>query len=294
MKKLEKILEKYYDKMGFSHCTRNSYTNNIRIFLKWCELESINPKKVTLDQIYLYVSQIRERKLSNHTVRERITTAGHYFNAIGRKDNPVLFIRTGKKEITIPKNLLDEETLIDLYLSITPQTLRDRRNKVILGLLIFQGITKQEAGLIEVEHVEFDKNRVYIPASSKMNARYLPLRQIQRPDLEDYVYKLRGQLLIEAGKTTERMFFSQGNSNNVGNLLWMMARDLKMARPQFKSFSQLRESRISIWLNHKKEDLRMVQYLSGMRYASSLLRHKRTDTEQLKRKLDLIHPMDRF
>ena len=294
MENLEKTLEKYYDKMGYADNTRRSYTNCINKFLDWCEDESVTPMTATLDDMYTYISHIRKSGLSEHTVRERIATAGHYFNAMGRKDNPVLFIRSGKPEKTIPKNLIDEETMIDMYLSIQPCTLRDRRNKVILGLMMFQGITRQEAGLIEVEHVEFDKNRIYIPASAKINARYLPLKRLQVDDLQDYVYRLRSQLLIESQKVTERLFFSQGIGHRVDNVLWLLAKELKLMYPQFKRFGQLRDSRIGIWLNVQKHDLREVQYLSGMRYASSLLRHKRTDTDKLKRKLDLIHPMDRF
>lgn len=294
MIQLERKLDKVYDKMGYAHQTRYSYTKNIMLFLDWCEQESIDPTKTGIDDLYTYVGHLRARDLSEHTVRQLVKSLRHYYDAIGYKENPVLFIRTGKKVVTMPKDLLDEETMLDMYLFYQPRTLSDRRNKVILGMVIFQGITRQEIGLLEVEHVELDKERIYIPATRSSNERYIPLRRAQIPDLEDYLYKVREQLLIEAQKKTERLFFTVGIGNRIHNALYLMTKRLRLYYPQFKSFSQVRNSRIAIWLNSQKKDLRKVQYLSGMRYASSLLRHKKTTTEQLKKKLDIIHPMDRF
>lgn len=294
MRELEKKMEAYFDKLGFAHNTRRSYFNSMMKFVDWCASVNLDHSKASVDDLYTYISSMRERGLSEHTVRERICTVEHFFRATRRKLNPAVFIRFGKRASTIPANLLDDETMVDIYLSLMPRTMRDARNRVIMGLIMFQGLTRNETGLIEVEHIELDKMRIYVPASRKANERYVPLRQMQVQDLEDYLYRLRPQMLVECGRQTGRLFFPFGGGSDVHNLLWILCRDIKLRFPQFRNLVQLRDSRINIWLNAQKQDLRAVQYLCGMRYASSLLRHKRTDTDKLKRKLDLLHPMERL
>lgn len=110
--------------------------------------------------------------------------------------------------------------------------------------------------------------------------------------LISYLYEFRPKLLTEAKKETNKLFFSMGTSNSIDNALQINVNHLKRKFPSFKSLTQLRESRMSIWV--KKYGIRKAQYLSGIRYASSMLRYKTTDIEKLKLKLKIVHPMERL
>jgi len=71
-----------------------------------------------------------------------------------------------------------------------------------------------------------------------------------------------------------------------------MTKELKREYPIFKTITQLRESRMSLWV--KEYGIRKAQYLSGIKYTSSMLRYKTADVEQLKKKLAIVHPMERL
>lgn len=108
----------------------------------------------------------------------------------------------------------------------------------------------------------------------------------------EYLYEIRPRLLNEANKTTNRLFFSMGKGNSLTNAINLMTKELKKEYPIFKTITQLRESRMAIWV--KEHGIRKAQYLSGIKYTSSMLRYKTTDIEQLKKKLAIAHPMERL
>ena len=83
-----------------------------------------------------------------------------------------------------------------------------------------------------------------------------------------------------------------GKGNNLSNAIHLMTKELKREYPIFKTITQLRESRMAIWV--KEYGIRKAQYLSGIKYTSSMLRYKTTDVEQLKKKLAIVHPMERL
>jgi hypothetical protein len=47
-----------------------------------------------------------------------------------------------------------------------------------------------------------------------------------------------------------------------------------------------------VWV--KEHGVRKAQYLSGIKYVSSMLRYKTTDIEKLKTKLAIVHPLERM
>ncbi len=107
-----------------------------------------------------------------------------------------------------------------------------------------------------------------------------------------YMYEYRPRLLIETKKETNHLFFSMGNGFQVNNALQRKIKELKILFPSFESLTQLKESRMSIWV--QEHGIRKAQYLSGIKYASSMLRYKTSDIEKLKTKLAIVHPMERL
>ena len=83
-----------------------------------------------------------------------------------------------------------------------------------------------------------------------------------------------------------------GTGNCITNALYRMMKDLKLEFPSLKTVTQIKESRMSIWV--QQYGIRKAQYLSGIKYTSSMLRYKTTDIEKLKQKLAIVHPMERL
>lgn len=159
-------------------------------------------------------------------------------------------------------------------------------------MTLFQGLKNEELSTIETHHIDLDDASIYIPSTNITNARTLSLHPQQIHHLMQYLYEIRPRLLIEANKSTDRLFFSMGKGNNLTNAIHLMVKELKRDHPILKTITQLRESRMVIWV--KEYGIRKAQYLSGIKYTSSMLRYKTADVEQLKKKLAIAHPMERL
>lgn len=288
MKKLEDYL---YGK-GRADSTVKRVVSNTQHFIAWCNDKNIDPEKAEVEDLYDYQTYRRDNGSSPNDLRHRISSIKHYYFSIGRRDNPALFIKTDKVEKKIIKGELDEEELLDVYLCAMEKTHTHKRNKVMLGFIVFQALTKMELELLELEHVDFQNKRIYVPGSKRTNSRWIALREFQIPLLETYIFDIRPQQLIECQKDTSRLFFSLGIGSSLHNTLGILMRKLKLDMPYVKDVTHLRDSRIILWM--KKYNLREAQVLSGIKYASSMLRFRRQNKDKLKRKIDQVHPMRNF
>mgnify|MGYP001048733674 CR=1 FL=1 len=83
-----------------------------------------------------------------------------------------------------------------------------------------------------------------------------------------------------------------GTAKFVNNAIQRKLNELKKIYPSFESLTQLKESRIRVWV--QKHGIRKAQYLSGVKYTSSMLRYKTSDIDKLQPKLMIVHPMERL
>lgn len=282
----------YLLRQGYKDNSVRTYCNKLQLFFDWCEDSDVNPRAANLNELYDFIDYYRNIGNKVGTLREKKKIIVLYYKQIGRKTNPALLLRIEKQEKKLPKNLLDNEALLELYLGYIPKNITQKRNKCILGLMIFQGLSNISIEALEEQHVKLDKKKIYVPSTAKTNSRELKLRESQKHDFESYLYEIRPMLLREAKRETSKLFFSYGESDGLGSVFQRFKQELKRQAPYLKSFPQLRESRVKLWL--KEHGMRETQYLAGMRFVSSLERYKDNDKEALKSKLKVVHPMERL
>ena len=282
----------YLTKRGFHPQTIYGYTNKLKQYFVWCDQNHLDSDRTTLDELYDYKRYCLEQGLKNGSIRERLSVIKHYFQSIHRKDNPALLVKHKKRVMTLPDKVLTEEDLKELYRNIEVKTFIQRRDKAMLGLVIFQALKRDELELLEIHHLDLDEATIYVPSSTKTNSRTLDLHPTQMNHLMTYLYDFRPKLLAESAKETNRLFFSMGSSNSLNNALQIKVNAMKKQFPNFKSLMQVKESRMTLWI--KQHGIRKAQYFSGIKYASSMLRYKTTSIEKLKKKLSIAHPMERL
>ena len=73
--------------------------------------------------------------------------------------------------------------------------LTSRRNKVILGLMIWQGLGTRELTKIEVKDLKLRDGTIYIQGSRRSNERELKLESHQILDIMEYQLKTRQEIL---------------------------------------------------------------------------------------------------
>ena len=287
-----KKYKEYLVALGYKTNTVRGYNNTLEMYHTWCLENGVNPKKATLDELYDYQGYNRSKGESIGYIRSKNKAIELYFNSIGRKTNPSLLLKCEKRETKLPKHILDEDAMVSIYLGYLANNITKKRNKIVLGLTIFQALKRLELDTLEVEHIDFSSGYIHVPATLRTNARKLTLKQYQLQDLREYVYEIRPQLLKECRKTTNKLFFSQGSGEKLNNVLSLVLKEIKSNFSYFDSLMQLQQSRISIWV--KEHGLRETQYMCGFRYVSSVERYVTKDMDALKNKLRLIHPLEQL
>ncbi len=280
------------NELGYTLVTYDGYRKCISNYLNWLEENHIEPKKVDLNQTYDFLAHRRQKGDVNKTVSTYKTAIMHFNQAIGRKSNPALLVHLAKNERKTPTQLLDEEFLDTIYRETTANTLVQKRDRCILGMMLFLGLTRYELTTIQLEDLKLDEVRLYVPQTTIGNERYINLNPRQILHLSQYIYDIRPRLEQQYKITTNRLFFSCGEATGLDGALARLMKRLKQEFHYVKDFKQFKQSRMAIWV--KELGLRQAQYLGGYRYVTSVQRYDFKSVDDLKMKLEYHHPMERF
>ena len=242
-----------------------------------------------------YIEHLRKRGIKPRTLKGYISNLKTYFNYLVvenyRNENIIhqINIKGVKKEVI--HNVLSPDELEDLYYSYHTaigNPLTRKRNKTILGLLVYQGLTTQNLQQLQVENIQLYKGKIDVLGSKKSNGRMLELKPWQLMEMMEYINEIRPQILEQTHKETEQLFLPLGSSLKLQNTLQKLIKELKKTNQKFIDAKQLRTSVIVHWL--KQHNLRKVQYLAGHRYISSTERYQQDDLESLHKTINTFHP----
>ena len=163
-----------------------------------------------------------------------------------------------------------------------------KRNKVILSLLIYQGLRVEEISALELQDLQLREGKITIHARRRTAARIMKLESHQVYELMDYIHEIRRQF-IEVHGTTDRLFIQWKKGENFYGITQMMLTHLRKINSRIKNFDQIRASVITAWL--KQYDLRKVQYLAGHKYVSSTEEYKANNIDELQDDVTKYHPL---
>jgi len=174
---------------------------------------------------------------------------------------------------------------------ITHHKLKDlehQRDAVMLGLLIYQGITAQEIIKLQPADIKLRQGQIEIPGGRKSNSRELKLEAVQILDIQEYLIKTRNEILQATGKESEQLFISIGTSSGLHNTIRKFTETIRKQTPRIQDLLQIRASVIVKWL--KNYNLRQTQYMAGHRYVSSTEKYKLNDLRDLQEDINKFHP----
>lgn len=292
----EKLIAKFNSyittELGYTSTTFKGYRTCINSYLDWLTANSINPKKITLNQTYDFLSYRRLKGDTSGNITIYKTAITHFNQAIGMQSNPALLIHLSKRERKTPTKLLDEEFLETIYRDTSANTLVQKRDRCILGMMLFLGLQRNELGILDLEDLKLEEARLYVPQTLTTNERYINLNPKQMMHLSQYFYDIRPKLASEYGIQSNRLFFSCGDATGLEAVMSRMMKRIKREFHYVKDFKQFKQSRMSIWV--KELGLRQAQYLGGYRYVTSVQRYDFKSIDDLKLKLEYNHPMEKF
>jgi integrase/recombinase XerD len=283
--------------------TIRQYRNYAGIYLAWLEVQGIAAGEVTYPVFTDFIFQLKAERSLNQC-RRIILAVRHYYKSLGIDKNPAAGIHIRGRRRSILHEMVTYGELIGLYHSFRVLDDRTARNKVMLGILIFQAVTTGELQRLEVSHLRLAEGKVYIPGQGRQNSRILPLEAAQLLDLQEYVRVIRPRMLAHLNARRpgrkpagihpaihERLFFSENGREQIKDSLLHLFRAIKRRYPQITSARVIRTTVLAEWL--KSKDIRIVQYMAGHRWVSSTERYNAFNLEELKDSLNRHHPLER-
>lgn len=243
---------------------------------------------------YLQAEKKYERASTNNELRA-VKLYYDYLIAKGKlMENPAEDMAIRGKRIKVISNLLSEEELEDLYYSYDIEhydtffKATKLRDKVVLGLMVFQGVTGIELYHLQEEYIQLNKGKIDIPSTRRSNSRTLKLQPGQIIELMTYLNETRPYLAQKiTTNNNEQLIY--GSLNQLHTITGRIIKNLKKYNRKVSSYGQLRSSIIVNWLS--RYNLRQVQYLARHRYISSTEKYVQDDLENLNEIVNNFHPL---
>ena len=278
----------YLQELGNESGTIRQKANYAGYFLKW--MESGHITEATYNDLLAFIGHCKETGKSKKHINSMLRAVRNYYEHLKRSDedlvNPAanLYLKGIKEKL--PHDLLSFGALEEIFNAYPVIDARTKRNKVMLGLYIYQGVTTDELRKLQTGDINLQQGKVRIPGSKRSNSRRLDLKPFQILDLHEYMNQIRPELITEP---TEQLFISMEGSRNIKNSVHHLFRALKRINVGIKDARQVRSSVIVHWLNN--HNLRKVQYMAGHKYVSSTERYQMNNLEGLKTEVDKYHPL---
>ena len=318
----------YLKEQGLSKATVKHYYMHLMDFISFLDKDTTEIENATSKEVLLYLRELQKRGVESVTRQIRIYALRHFFDyqiaTQVRTDNPAKRIKIKAKQQQQITTILSKQELQAIYQNYKVPTKNDKRkhynwfknyklskerNKVIISLLIHQGITTAEVSRIQIDDLDLRKGEIHIRGGRMGKDRTLPLKSSQIIDLMEYQYNTRKELLNyqkpkcsslredAVGRWEKQLFLSVPSSGKKyastnGSLqIWKgLTKELKAQNPKLIKLQHIRKSVIVNWL--KQYNLREVQYKAGHRYIHSTEMYLINDIDDLQAEINKYHPIN--
>jgi integrase/recombinase XerD len=305
-------VESFKEHLKKQHIDKNTLrqkTNYAGYFLKWCETEHLQATDTRYNDLLNFIDYCKLEGMSKTHVNRVIASVRDYYKFLKERQpniiNPAtgLYLKGTRQKVI--SGIIDYKELEALYQDYKTETLREKRNKIILGLFIYQATSTEELSKLEPCHVKLKEGKIYIPGNRRRNSRTLELKSFQVMELYEYITETRPKIVEEITKSKpgrkpdrinktrikDQLFVSINGSEHIKNSLLHLFRDVQKINLNVINALQIRQSVITYWL--KTMNLRQVQYMAGHKYVSSTERYQTNNLDSLQNRLDEYHPLNR-
>lgn len=284
---LSEYLEKHY-----TPATAESYHREISIFLSSYTAAPL----ATYAGLIRYLGVLRERYNNAATLNRILCSIKVYYDYLccigSRGDHPA-------RSILLRDQRSRDVQLQDLFTPDELERLLDRkdryqalyyRNRVLMGLLVYQGLKPQEMAAICVTDVNLEAGSIYIKSTHTTNSRTLSLKPGQILLLHNWLQQVRSQLLKGADSDV-LLIGHRSRPMNADDIVKHVIRSYRNVYPDRRVTAQAIRGSVIANLLQQGHDISVVQQFAGHKYPSSTERYKQSGVEVLKAAIEQYHPM---
>jgi integrase/recombinase XerD len=254
-----------------------------------------NAHKYDYQKVMQYIEILRnEHSISN--VKRVIASIKKYYDYLietgKRKDNPAraIRIRDGKEN---PIQLQDLFTEKELQILLVPRIERypflTKRNKIIMSLLVNQGLRIGEIEHIKLTDIDLEKATIQINKTGITNARNLPLKAEQILLIYEFINQDRNKLKTFRNDENALLLGKLGTPIRKEDVDYLISTYQKQSKKKLTT-TTIRQSVIANLLT-KNNDLRIVQHFAGHKSPDTTEKYRQTGLNALKTAIEKLHPI---
>ena len=165
--------------------TANDYSKFIeKKFKLYLHENQLNIDNLEHETLMEYIRYRKTRGVQAKTINLELKKLSYYleFKELPNIADP---IRLKGVQRRIPHDLFTQKQLNDIYNKF-PESKNHWTHEntlktyhLILGLRIYQGLQEQELTKLEINHLQLDKGKIYVPSTKRTNKRTLDLKPFQ-------------------------------------------------------------------------------------------------------------------
>jgi site-specific recombinase XerD len=292
MKTNEQTLKAYLQE-HYSKTSIGSYEN---VILRYTTYMQEKAETASYTDVLNYIGYLRKLQLHPKSLRNNLFAIKIYYRylvAIGkRKDHPCqkLYLQDQINRSIQVESLYSAvvlEELLQNYKAKNP--LMQKRDEVIISLLIYQALTVLEVTQIEIHQIDLEKGTIQITGNVKNKGRTLHLKPNQIMLFYKYINEIRAEIIKQTKSQSDLFILSEAGKNLFPGIINRMINQDRKPHEKLLPI-KIRQSVITHFLK-ANNDIRLVQVFAGHRRAGSTEEYKQSGLEELKANINKLHPL---
>jgi integrase/recombinase XerD len=275
----------------YSAATAKAYEREIEIYLT----NYASAAHAKYSEVMAYIGRLRKRYSNPSTLNRILAAIKVYYDYLCetnvRDDHPA-------RSITLKDQRSRDIQLQDLFTTNELELLLERkeryrhldyRNKVLMSLLIYQGLHPQEMAALEISDFNLHAAQVLIRATPKTNSRTLALKASQILLLQEYISAIR-QKLLKDNIINALLISLRAAPLSASDITKHVKRTyIKVYAPRKVNAQTIRQSVIANLLK-AGNDISAVQAFAGHKYPGSTQKYRQNEIENLQSAINKYHP----
>ena len=263
-----RFLEHLKRERNYSDKTIDAYKRDIEKFFDFLLKEDVNMDEVDAIIIRNFFTNEILSGVSKRSCKRRLCALKQFYKFLLReqyiKDDPFTFVESPKTEKRYPRVLYKEqvEQLIEENRKRNDSLMF--RDQAILSVLYYSGIRASELCDLTVQDVALKQRRVRIQHGKGNKERIVPINEICRKDIENYLKYSRNDLLLLTKEPTPVLFLnSKGNPLTVRGLEYILDSIEKKTGTFLDLHPHILRHSFATHLLENGADIRIIQELLG-------------------------------